>query len=363
MMRAWLERALQTHERPFAFLRDAQQAFDELSEDAAIQSAELAGALLAFPSETEAVRPSSAPVTPAAAAPPPHPPARPAPQPATKAPTIHAPAVSAPRHARKEKPAQTSAQAPTAATASATASATTTSASAPVPAAPVRRSRKSGWIIALLCVLVLAEAAAIGVLVYFRPHAEVAILPARADVAPSTAGPSISPDLLASLGGNSPAPTTASTAAQAPAASPVPPATPPAARFGGVRISAPIDLQVFRNGELVGSTAGPIAINQGRHALEVVNAALGFRAPVTVNVAAGQMARVTVPIPDARVNINAVPWADVTIGGAALGQTPLANLALPIGTHEVVFRHPQLGERRQTITVRVDGARVTQNMR
>jgi hypothetical protein len=53
----------------------------------------------------------------------------------------------------------------------------------------------------------------------------------------------------------------------------------------------------------------------------------------------------------------------VFIDGNPVGETPIANLALPIGTHQVVFRHPELGERRQTIVVKVDGLlRVTQSL-
>jgi hypothetical protein len=55
------------------------------------------------------------------------------------------------------------------------------------------------------------------------------------------------------------------------------------------------------------------------------------------------------------MSINAVPWADVFIDGKPVGQTPLANVAVVIGKHEVVFRHPQFPEERQTVTVRADG--------
>jgi hypothetical protein len=50
-----------------------------------------------------------------------------------------------------------------------------------------------------------------------------------------------------------------------------------------------------------------------------------------------------------------VPWAEVWIGGKLVGETPLGNLSVPLGDHEIVFRHPQLGEQRQTATVRLDG--------
>ena len=55
------------------------------------------------------------------------------------------------------------------------------------------------------------------------------------------------------------------------------------------------------------------------------------------------------------LSANARPWADVLIDGISVGQTPIANLAVPIGTHQVVFRHPQLGERRESVVVGVKG--------
>ena len=47
------------------------------------------------------------------------------------------------------------------------------------------------------------------------------------------------------------------------------------------------------------------------------------------------------------VNLNALPWAEVWIDGRRIGETPLANIKIPLGDHEAVFRHPQLSERRQ----------------
>jgi serine/threonine-protein kinase len=55
---------------------------------------------------------------------------------------------------------------------------------------------------------------------------------------------------------------------------------------------------------------------------------------------------------DGRVSINAVPWAQVSIDGKQIGDTPLGNVTVPVGEHEIVFRHPQLGERRRMILVK-----------
>jgi hypothetical protein len=51
------------------------------------------------------------------------------------------------------------------------------------------------------------------------------------------------------------------------------------------------------------------------------------------------------------VNLQALPWAEVWIDGQRVGETPIGNLSVPIGPHEVVFKHPQFGEKRHAISV------------
>jgi hypothetical protein len=65
--------------------------------------------------------------------------------------------------------------------------------------------------------------------------------------------------------------------------------------------------------------------------------------------------RVNIAIPDGRLSVNALPWAQVLIDGDPVGETPLANLPLAVGEHQVTFRHPQLGEQTQRVTVKADG--------
>jgi hypothetical protein len=145
---------------------------------------------------------------------------------------------------------------------------------------------------------------------------------------------------------------------------PAAPAAPaPSGSLGGVKVTSGIDLQVFEDGKLVGTTAGALALANGRHTLEVVNDKFGYRSRHTVEVRPGQTTNLTVTPPNGRLSVNAVPWAEVWIAGSLVGDTPLANLSLPLGEHEIVFRHPQLGERRQTAIVRSDTmTRVTANM-
>jgi hypothetical protein len=102
----------------------------------------------------------------------------------------------------------------------------------------------------------------------------------------------------------------------------------------------------------------------GRHDLEVVNETLGYRSTRTVLVAPGKIAPITIELPEGAINVNASPWAEVWIDGRRVGETPIGNLPIAIGPHEIVFRHPQFGEKRQAVSVTLSApVRVSVNMK
>src|SRR5258705_3946959 len=116
-------------------------------------------------------------------------------------------------------------------------------------------------------------------------------------------------------------------------------------------LSAPTSapLRIFESGRLVGSTESDrIMLPAGEHTFEFSSDALGFSATRTVSIGAGQTSSVTLPMPQVTVSLNAAPWAQVWVDGQALGATPIGDFKTTIGPHEVIFRHPQLGERRLT---------------
>ena len=124
-------------------------------------------------------------------------------------------------------------------------------------------------------------------------------------------------------------------------------------RRGGLRLSSPIELQVLEGERVLGSSAdGPVVITGGRHELDFVNSAFGYRSHQVVDIKAGQIVPLKISPPDGRVSVNAVPWAQVSINGKVAGETPLGNLPLPVGEHEITFRHPQLGEQTQKVIVK-----------
>jgi hypothetical protein len=109
---------------------------------------------------------------------------------------------------------------------------------------------------------------------------------------------------------------------------------------------------VRENGRLIGtSDTDKIMMATGRHDVELVNDTLGYRATRAIQVPPGKVAAIALEMPQGTININASPWAEVFIDGRRAGETPIGNLPLTIGPHEVLFRHPQLGEKRQAVSV------------
>ncbi len=132
----------------------------------------------------------------------------------------------------------------------------------------------------------------------------------------------------------------------------------PAQSTGGwLSITAPLELQVFEGGRLVGTTmVNPLMLPTGTHNLRLTDDAAGVDITRSVRIERGQTARLPISLPLGTLSINAVPWATVSVDGRAVGETPLGGVELSPGPHEVVFTHPDLGERRQQVTVRSGGA-------
>jgi hypothetical protein len=111
-------------------------------------------------------------------------------------------------------------------------------------------------------------------------------------------------------------------------------------------------VEIREDGKLLGSTdTDRIMMAAGRHEIEIVNAELGYRATRVVQVTPGKVASITVDPPQGVINLNAAPWAEVWIDGKRVGETPIGNLSVAIGPHEIVFKHPQLGEKHHAVSV------------
>ena len=121
---------------------------------------------------------------------------------------------------------------------------------------------------------------------------------------------------------------------------------------GFVAFRSPLNLRVSEGGRVLGTTSGgKLSLPAGRHELELASPTLDFRTRMSVYITPGQTAGLAVDVPHGSISVNALPWANVFLDGNPVGVTPLANLKVPIGSHEIVWRHPTLGERKRVVNV------------
>jgi len=137
------------------------------------------------------------------------------------------------------------------------------------------------------------------------------------------------------------------------------------ATWGWITLAAPFAVQALEDGRVIGtSEIDRIMLPPGDHDLQLVSEPFGFRQASRVKITAGRGGPVVLTVPKVGVNINALPWAEVAVDGTRVGDTPLANVMLPLGDHELVFRHPQLGEKRQMARVTAQSSlRISVDMR
>ena len=134
---------------------------------------------------------------------------------------------------------------------------------------------------------------------------------------------------------------------------------------GWLVVRSPFSLEIREDGRLIGtSDTDRLMLAAGRHDIQLVSEAMGYRVTRVINVMPGKVETLKVDLPNGTVSINATPWAEVWVDGQRVGDTPIGNLSIPIGPHEVVFRHPQFGEKRHAVSVTAGApTRVTMDMK
>jgi hypothetical protein len=127
----------------------------------------------------------------------------------------------------------------------------------------------------------------------------------------------------------------------------------------------PFEVRVMEDSELVGTSGQErLQFAPGIHHLALSNEAIGYRTIETVSVRSRQVTTVQPQVPTGTLSVNAQPWADVWIDGRPLGSTPLGNIDVPVGSHEIRLRHPALGEALRRILVTAsEPARVSVDLR
>ena len=237
-------------------------------------------------------------------------------------------------------------------------------ADASVPTGGPQRPRRAGALPAVLTIVIVAQAIAIALLgraVWLAPDAPMVletdasggnVVVTSRQTATDPLQLAVAPDLGWV---RVTAPPT-----EAPAAGPAGQAS-----AGILRVSSPIAFTVVEGEQTLGSVPGAdIRLPAGRHEIEFVNAALGYRSRQVLHVEAGQTLSVHVAPPRGLVTIDASPWAEVSVDGRAIGRTPIGPLPLMPGEHQFTFSHPSGGTDTQRVLVKsADTVRVVGTLR
>jgi hypothetical protein len=121
---------------------------------------------------------------------------------------------------------------------------------------------------------------------------------------------------------------------------------------GWLTVFAPIEVRVFDEGAFLGTSLdGKVLISAGPHEIELVNKTLGFRTTRSVEIEPGRNTVLSIEAPNGSIVIEAPDGTEVSVDGHPAGVMPLERVSAPIGTREVVLRHPAIGQRRVMVTV------------
>jgi hypothetical protein len=121
---------------------------------------------------------------------------------------------------------------------------------------------------------------------------------------------------------------------------------------GWLDASVSVDARAIEGGRPVGSTrAGPWQLPAGRHELTFINQELGVQITRAVEIVSGRTVTLDVVAEPGQLSITTTPAAEIVLDGDPLGPAPIVKRPIAAGQHDLIARHPVLGERRLLLSV------------
>ena len=120
---------------------------------------------------------------------------------------------------------------------------------------------------------------------------------------------------------------------------------------GTVKVICDAVVKVMEGDIVHGFTRESLELPVGRHDLTLIDDASGINTTRTVVVDAKRPTVVKVAMPTGVLALSATPPAEVWVDGNRRGETPIRAMTLRAGAHDVIFRHRDLGDRKQAVVV------------
>jgi hypothetical protein len=128
---------------------------------------------------------------------------------------------------------------------------------------------------------------------------------------------------------------------------------------GWLSVFAAFEVQIFEGGRGIRlDESGKVLLSPGPHDLRFENRDLGYRETRHVEVQPGQTTSLSLVTSPSTITVTASAPAIVVIDGQPVGETPLTNHPIALGTRDIVVRGADGTERRYTQKVTVTPVRI-----
>lgn len=129
---------------------------------------------------------------------------------------------------------------------------------------------------------------------------------------------------------------------------------------GWLALFSPIDLKLAVDGRAITlDDQNRAMLPSGAHQLTVQNRALGYEHTQSIEIKPGDTTPVSVVLPKTTLSVTTSSPADVWVDGERVGEAPIADYPVDIGTRAVLVRSAEHGERHATVTATVAPVRVS----
>ena len=119
---------------------------------------------------------------------------------------------------------------------------------------------------------------------------------------------------------------------------------------GWVSVVAPVDLAISEGTRSLRlDDRSQVMLSPGPHELRFENRALGYQEVRRVDVRPGETTQLSIAPPRSKATFTATAPAEVWVDGVSVGQTPLVDLPIEIGTHHIRMKSGS-AERQFTVT-------------
>jgi hypothetical protein len=124
---------------------------------------------------------------------------------------------------------------------------------------------------------------------------------------------------------------------------------------GFLSVISRLPVEVYLGSRKLGASGDThMLLPPGQYGVTLVNTRFRYKGEVEITIRAGEVTTHTVQLPSGSLNVNTAPGAEILVDGERVGTSPTNSLSVAIGTREVLVKHPQLGERRQSGEVVAD---------